>query len=173
MSLEGRTAEEIQALAELAESLGNNPKTRAGFLRGVKALNPDANIPEIDIPASLGHVVKEAFGRIEATEKKQAEIDARERIREQRKKALDKGVSAEDMPEIEKLMVEKQIPDHGTAAEFFKMSQRSAEPTPSSLQTRSFAPVLPDLKAFGGSLKEYGRVQARAVVDEFRGRRST
>jgi len=173
MSLEGRTSEEIQALAELADSLGNNPNTRRGLLELSKRANPNLSIPEIDIPNSMLPTVQKMQERLDAAEKREADRQARERIIESRKKAIEKGISEDKMPELEKLMVEKSIPDHATAAEYMKMQQQTAAPTSASSQSKTFGrPVMPDLKAFGGSLKDFGRAQAYAAIDELRGRKS-
>jgi len=176
MSLEGRSPEDVQALAELAEALATNPNTRHGFLGLTKKINPGANIPEIDIPASLQASMAPQLDRLKQLEEAQAKRDMEDRVREARAAALKvKGVSDDDMPAIEKLMLEKRIPDHATAAEFLAATRRSAEPTPHMTRPRMPAdviPKLPDLKEFGGNLQDYARQQAYAAIDELRGRRA-
>ena len=66
MSLEGKSAEEISALAELADQLANDPKTRKGFLHLSKAANPNAHIPEVDIPAQVNTMLEAGLKRLEA-----------------------------------------------------------------------------------------------------------
>ena len=51
--IEGMSVEQVQALAELAQGLSSDPKTRQGFLHLTKMKNPDVAIPEIDIPNSM------------------------------------------------------------------------------------------------------------------------
>lgn len=174
MSLEGKTAEEIQSLAELSASLMNDPKTRAGMLRLTKMANPAANIPEIDIPDSIASAFKPQLDRLAQLEKQVQERDAQDRVRSARKNALEvQGVSKEDIPAIEKLMVDKQIPDHKTAAEFLQMQRKSAEPTPAAGVNRTFGmPKTPDLKDFGGNMQAWARKNAFDVIDQLRGRRT-
>lgn len=174
MSLEGKTPEEIAALAELSSSLMADPKTRSGMLRLTKMANPGANIPEIDIPDQLANAFKPQLERLAHLEKQVQERDAEERVRKSRKDALAvSGVSRDDLPAIEKLMVEKKIPDHKTAAEFFNMQRKSAEPTPSNTQNRTFGmPKTPDLKEFGGNMQAWAKNTAAGVIDELRGRRT-
>ena len=176
MSLEGRSPEDVQALAELAQALATNPETRNGFLGLTKKINPDAHIPEIDIPASFQASMAPQLDRLKQLETAQAKRDMEDRVRASRESALKvKGVSDADMGDIEKLMLEKRIPDHATAAEFLVAQRRSAEPTPSMTRPRQPAdviPKLPDLKEFGGNLQDYARQQAYAAIDELRGRRA-
>lgn len=169
MSLEGKTAEEIQALAELAEQLSSNPKTRMGFLNMTKQANPDAHIPEIDTMHRVGAALKPYLEKIDSLQKRVDEQDLRGRVSAQRREALSvKGVTRDDIPAIEKIMTEKHIPDHKTAAEFHVMQQRAAEPTASTLPgaRRTFgAPVMPT--------KDFNpRAEAYAAIDEMRGRRA-
>lgn len=176
MSLEGKDPSEIEALASLAESLSSNPATRQGFLRLTKQVNPTANIPEIDTIDRVAAGLKPHLDRLKELEQKQLQRDVMDRIQAGRERALQvSGVTAADMPAIEKLMQERQIPDHATAAEFHAMQQRAAEPTAASFshQSRTFgAPQMPDAKEFGGNLQTWSRNQAYATIDEMRGRKT-
>ena len=176
MSLEGKSVEDIEALAELANALGNNPATRMDFLRLTKKANPTANIPEIDIPIGLQGAMQPHLDRLAQLEAQAVERDTRDRITSQRKQALSvSGITEADMPAVEKLMTDRRILDHKTAAEFHVAQQRLAEPTPSSLTgMRTFGkPVMPDLAAFQGNLQAHARNEAYAAIDQLRGRRAT
>jgi hypothetical protein len=175
MSLEGRSVEDIQALAELANTLSTNPKTRHGFLSLTKVANPESSIPEIDIPAALRQQLTPYIEKIDALTKAKEERDMRDRIEERRREIIAKGVSLSELPAIEKLMVDKGIASHDTAVEHYRMAQRAAEPTPAmaNIGPRRFdAPKLPDLKAFGGDQKAYSYSSAYSVIDELRGRKA-
>jgi hypothetical protein len=174
MSLEGKTPEEIASYAALADQLQADPRTREGFLRLAKTVNPDAAIPEIDMPARMAQQFKPMFDELNALKEQMARRDIEDKVKANRKAALSvDGVSRADLPAIEKLMVEKQIPDHKTAAEFFALQNRAADPTPANQgTTRTFgAPKLPDLKEFGGNQLAWARKTAAQAIDEFRGRR--
>jgi hypothetical protein len=175
MSLEGKSVEEIQALAELADSLGSDPKTRMGFLNLAKTANPNVRIAEIDIPNMLAQQFAEPLKKLEALEQRNQQLEMERRVERQRQTLIESGVSAKDVTAIEKLMVEKQISDHKTAAEYFKMSQQSAQPTPAAglPGVRKFdTPTLPDMSAFKGDTKAYTYNTAYAVIDEILGRRA-
>ena len=69
MSLEGKSDEEIRALAELTDSVLNNPKTRTQFQRVLKTANPNISLPEIDNLDTIAAAVKphvEKLGQVEA-----------------------------------------------------------------------------------------------------------
>jgi hypothetical protein len=175
MSLEGKSVEEIQALAELASSLASDPKTRMGFLQLTKAVNPTTSIPEIDIPASLRKQFEEPLKKLDALEKRQAEQDMERKIEAARRKLMrDKNVTEDEMPAIEKLMVEKGIANHETAIDHLRMSQRAAEPTAASAAQgiRRFEKPTIDLKAFNGDQKAWSYANAYAAIDELRGRKA-
>lgn len=177
MSLEGKSPEEIAALASLALDLSSNAKTRDGFLRLTKAANPSAHIPEVDIPAQMMGQFKPHLDRLEQLEKQASDRAMQDRIKDQRREALRsvKGVTRDDLPAIEKLMVERGIPDHKTAAEFYALQNKAAEPTPGAMQANRTlgAPKMPDLKEFGGNMQAWSRRAAHDAIDEMRGRRAT
>ena len=174
MSLEGRSVEDIQALAELAEAMNSDPRTRKTFLQAAKTLNPNTHVPEIDIPAALAHQFAEPLRQLDALTKAQAEREMRDRILESRRSIISKGVSESDVPAIEKMMVEKGIANHDTAVEHYRMQQRAAEPTPASTTNgiRKYDKPTLDLKAFGGDQKAWSYATANSVIDELRGRRT-
>jgi hypothetical protein len=175
MSLEGKSVEEIQALAELANGLSTDPKTRTGFLRLAKIANPATSIPEIDIPDSLRQQFEAPLKQLDALTKAHEERQLRDKIQERRQSIIAKGVNADDVPAIEKLMVDKGIANHDTAVEHFNMQQRAAVPTPASTMPgmRKFErPTVPDMKAFSNDPKAFSYATAYAAIDELRGRKA-
>ena len=176
MSLEGMSAQEIERLAELAQGLSANPKTRQGFLQLSKQAYPDTVIPEVDIPASLRQALDGPLKQLDALTKAQQERDMRDRIEASRRDLMtSKGVTAAEMPKLEKLMVDKGIANHDTALEHLRMQERAAEPTPSTTAygSRKFEkPTMPDMKAFNGDMKAFSYKNAYDVIDEMRGRKA-
>ena len=169
--LEGKSAEEIESLASLADSLASNPKTRLGFLQLTKHANPDASIPEIDIPNRIEGLVKPYVDRIAKMEADTIERETRERIESHRREL---GVSKDELAKIEKVMVEKGIANHATAKEFIDRENRMAEstPAPTGRSFRTFGrPELPKLEP-GTDLRGYARNTAYSVIDELKGRKS-
>jgi hypothetical protein len=173
MSLEGKSAEEIAALAELAEQLANDPKTRKGFMQLSKIANPNAHIPEVDIPLQVNEMMKKGLERLEAAERKNQEYETERNILNRRQALIDNGKASKgDIAAIEKLMIEKKIPDHETAAEFYAMQQKAAEPTPRDARANVRETTMPavDTKPFKGNLNEWARNMAARTLDELRGK---
>lgn len=173
MSLEGKSADEIAALAALADQLGNDPKTRQGFLNLSKMANPNAHIPEVDIPQHVRSLMEAGGKRLEAAERELNDMKMERSIRAKREALITGGkASARDIDAIEKLMLEKHIPDHETAAEFYRMQQAAAEPTPRDARQNVRETTMPavDTKPFKGNLNEWARNMAARTLDELRGK---
>lgn len=168
-TLEGLSPEAIANLAGLANTLANNPDTRAGFLSLVKQADPSVSIPEVDMPLRITAAMKEANDKVAKLEASLQERDARDNVMNIRNSLVKRGLASEaDIPEVEKLMLEKGISSHETAAEFYQSQKRAAIPTPSghgyNVQT---VPKI-DLKEFGGNLKQWGRATAAKTIDDLR-----
>ena len=172
VSLEGMSPEAIADLAMLAKGLSDNPKTRGSFLNLMKAADPNLSIPEVDIPARINAGVQPHLDRLQKLENNANERAIRDTIRERRAEIVKtKGVKEEDIPAIEKLMVDKGIQSHETAAEFFIAQQKSAAPTPSSFSQPAIP--RPDMKSMGGNINAWARGQAtEAIADLIKGRRA-
>jgi hypothetical protein len=170
VSLEGMTPEAIADLAALAKGLSENPKTRGQFLGMMKQADPNLAIPEIDIPNRLSAAVKPHLEKIEKLEREGQERAMRDMVNERRSNLIkNKGVSEKDIPEIEKLMVEKGIQNHDTAAEFYLSQKNSAAPTPSAFSQPSIP--RPDLKKMGLNINQWSRNEAtNAIADIIKNR---
>lgn len=170
VSLEGMTPEAIADLAALAKGLSENPRTRQNFLGLMKAADPNLSIPEIDIPSRIGAATKPYIDKLDAMEKKEAEREMRERIKERRQALVkNKGIAESEIPEIEKLMVEKGIQNHNTAAEYYLSQKQSAAPTPSTFSQPSIP--RPDLKKMGLNINQWSRNEAtNAIADIIKNR---
>jgi len=170
VSLEGMTPEQIADLAVLAKSQLDNPKTRQYFLRNQKVANPEVSIPEIDIPMQTEGMMKAGMDKLASLENQLKEEGIRRQITEQREALMEKhGLTKKEVAEVEKLMLEKQIGSHDTAAEFFKSQQQSAQPTPSMFSTNTMPKI--DFKGEGvNNMNQWSRSMAGKVIDEMRGR---
>ena len=165
VSLEGLSPEAIADLAIVAKNLSDNPKTRKQFLGLMKTVDPTVNIPEIDIPQQLNGVLAEGLKRLQAMENKQNERDLRDNIKERRNAIVRTGIVSEaEVPEVEKLMLEKGISSHETAAQFFASQKKSAVPTPGQFGQ----PLMPkpDMKAMGGNINQWARSEASTAMAE-------
>lgn len=167
-SLEGMSPEAIAGLAMLAKGLSDNPGTRNDFLKMTKKMNPNLSIPEVDIPAVMYSTIEAESKKREALEQKIAEQEARENVRARRESLMEsKGLTKSDMEEVEKLMVDKQIPSHETAAEFLLAQRQSARPTPFSGARPQQVPKI-DAKDFGGNIAQWSRNEASNMIADIR-----
>jgi hypothetical protein len=129
MSLEDLSFEQRDELAKLAKTLADNPATRKEFLRMTKQVNPEMSIPELEIEDYTNKKVSAAEERVMKLEAQLRERDAREELEKRRAKL---GRTEEEIAEIEKVMLEKGMTNHETAAEYFDWMKQAAAPTPNS-----------------------------------------
>ena len=133
MSLENLSLEAQAELAALAKSLAEDPKTRKQFLQLTKQVRPDVPIPEIEIEERTSAVLEQANSRVESLEAKLRQKDAKEELQRRRNNLKEKQLASsdEDIAEIEKLMIDKGIANHETAAEYHSWMKQASTPTPS------------------------------------------
>lgn len=133
MSLENLSVEAQAELAALAKTLAEDPKTRKQFLQLTKQVRPDVPIPEIEIEERTNQVLSEANKRVESLEAKLRQKEAKEALEKRRQELVKKQLvqSEDEIKEVEKLMVEKGIANHETAAEYHQWMKQMSAPTPS------------------------------------------
>ena len=133
MSLEDISLEQRDELALLAKQLAENPATRKDFLRMTKKVKPDLPIPELEMQDYTEQKMSDMENRLMASENKLREKEAREELDKRRQSLIRKGLARDDadVEQIEKIMLEKNISNHETAAEYFDWMKQAAEPTPS------------------------------------------
>jgi hypothetical protein len=133
MSLENVSYEARDELAALAQQLADNPATRKDFLRMTKKVKPDLPIPELDMEDYTYNAVNKSEQRVQALEAKLRERDAIEELQKRRQSLMKKGlISSEDeVKDVEKIMLERGITNHETAAEFHQWMKQAAVPTSS------------------------------------------
>jgi hypothetical protein len=133
-SLEDMAPEARDELALLARRLAENPATRKEFLRLTKKATPDLPIPELEIEDTVYAATNQAHARVEQLEQKLREKEAIEELNRRRQSLVKKGkVSDEsEIEQVEKIMLERGITNHETAADFHKWMNEQAKPTPST-----------------------------------------
>jgi hypothetical protein len=171
-SLEDLTPEARDELAALARELADNPATREGFLRLTKTARPNMPIGEIDLKDDMSSRFDVAQSRMEQLEGKLRERDALEELERRRNRLVrGKGVKEEDIAEIEKIMLEKGITSHESAADYYNWMRQAATPTPQKMFSRN---VIDDaaqntLKRFmGGNHVRAAREVAAEAFNEIR-----
>jgi chromosome segregation ATPase len=133
MSLENLSVDARDELAALAQQLAENPSTRKEFLRMTKKVKPDLPIPELEIEDHTNTAVAAAEARVQSLENKLRERDAVEELQKRRNSLKQKGLASsdDDIKGIEKIMLERGITNHETAAEYHEWMKQAATPTPS------------------------------------------
>lgn len=130
MSLENLSLEARDELASLAQTLAENPQTRKEFLRMTKKVKPDLPIPELEIEASTNSAIEQIRQENAALQAKLRERDAMNELESRRQSLIKKGLAQEgDIEGIEKIMLEKKISDHETAAQYHEWMKQAAVPT--------------------------------------------
>jgi hypothetical protein len=132
MSLEDMSFEQRDQLALLMRELSDNPATRKDVLRLTKQIKPDLVIPELDIENNTKSYVDKLEQRLMERDAKDREQDAVRDLESRRNKLMKKGFvqSEDDIHEVEKIMLEKGITNHESAAEYWQWMKQSATPTP-------------------------------------------
>ena len=133
MSLENLDPSARDELAALAQQLAENPETRKDFLRMTKKVKPDIPIPELELEQTVNRAVSQADQRVQQLEAKLREKEAMDTLEKRRHALLEKGLieSKDDIKAVEKLMLERGITNHETAAEYHKWMKQAATPTSS------------------------------------------
>jgi hypothetical protein len=168
MSLEDLSSDAQAELAALARTLAENPSTRKEFLKLTKQVRPDVPIPEIEIEERTNTVLAQAEDRVKSLEDKLRQKEAREELQKRRDALMKKGLvdSEDDVREVEKIMVEKGIANHETAAEYHSWMKQMSAPTPSQFPQ----PVMSkfNTKDFMKNPVGAARDAAHAALQEFR-----
>ena len=168
MSLENLSPDARDELAALAQTLAENPATRKQFLRMTKQVKPDLPIPELEIEESTHKAVSQAESRVQALEAKLREKEAIEELKNRRESLMKKGLikSEDDIEGVEKLMLEKGITNHETAAEYHQWMKQAAVPTASSYNP---SPVKGfDLNKYWKNPNQAARNEALNALNELR-----
>ena len=133
MSLENLSLEARDELAALAQTLAENPDTRKDFLRMTRKVKPDLPIPELDIEDYTHRAVTRSEDRVQALEAKLREKEAIEELNSRRQSLMKKGLisNESEVGDVEKIMLERGITNHETAAEYHQWMKKAAVPTSS------------------------------------------
>lgn len=169
-SLEDLPEQTRDDLALLARRLSENPKTRKDFLRLAKVEHPDATIPEIELQDRLAEHEKKQQEKIAQLEAKLLEKEQLEELEKRRRNLVTKGKIKEDeISEVEKVMLEKGIANHDTAAEYMNWMKQAAAPTPSTFNANVIDPsTRSTLSAYWKNPQMTARNEAQKALSEIR-----
>lgn len=170
-TLEGIDASARDELALLMLDLSNTPKTRKQVLQLTKEVRPDTPVPELDLEERIAAATKESNDKVAALEAKLGERDMRAELN-RRRQAL--GRSEDEVAAIEKIMLDKKISDHETAAEYYDWMRQAAPPTPATYDRQFLDKGSRDvLKDYWKNPTQAARdIAAKSFEDFRRGRKS-
>ena len=171
MSLENLSLEQRDELALLAKELAENPNTRKDMLRMTKRLRPDLPVPELEIEDMTEKRVSQANERVAELERKLAEKEARADLQAKRDALIKNNFASteQDIEEIEKIMLEKKIADHESAAEYWHWMKQAAAPTPTGYNPNPVAKF--DLGKYYKNPTGAARDEAAKALSELRNTR--
>jgi len=141
MSLEDMSFEQRDQMALLMRELSDNPETRKEILRLTKKVKPGLVIPELEIEEHTSTAVSAANKRVEELEAKMREKEALADLEARRMKLIKKGLIQDesDIEQVEKIMLDKGITNHESAAEYWNWMKQSAVPTPTGYNPSAVA----------------------------------
>jgi hypothetical protein len=163
MALENVSLEEMESLAVLSKTLADNPATRKDFLKLIKTASPMTNIPEIDMETRFGESTRPLFDKIQNLENQLQEQNFKEMRNKAHGRLMEMGISKDEIPEIEKTMVEKKIGDYDTAAQFYLNQKQVAPPSAGTFATPM---TIPTIKDMGGDMNAWARNEAFSAVND-------
>lgn len=168
MSLEDLSMEARDELALLARQLSENPATRKDFLRLTKKAKPDMPIPELEIEDKTDSAIELMRKENQELRSKWQEREAIDELEKRRSKLKAKGLVErdEDIAEVEKIMLEKGMTNHETAAEYWQWMKQSAQPTPSGYNPNPMTKF--DLGKYWKNPVQGARDEAAKALNELR-----
>ena len=174
-SLEGLSEEEIRSLASQMRNLASGD-TRKDLQRLLKRKNPSLAIPEIDVEDAVEARMSErdkAFEELKARDQQRDIAGRREKIRQklERDGLIKQGDDA-DFDDLEKVMVEKGIANHETAAVYRANERKLAEPA-AEIPGRGGPMMMPaDFKQFFKQPTQVARKLAHDAVTDIVNKRN-
>ena len=168
MSLEDMSFEQRDQMALLMRELSDNPETRKEILRLTRKVKPGLVIPELDIEDHTQNAVSAANKRVEGLEAKIREKEAMEDLNKRRMNLIKKGLiqNESEIEQVEKIMLDKGITNHESAAEYWDWMKQSAVPTPTGYNPSAVAKF--DLGKYYKNPVMAARDEASKALNELR-----
>ena len=167
-SLEDFTPEELAAMGRVYGQLVKNTKTRDTVLRATKVVAPDTSIPELDVMDKVATAISPHLKEIETMRQERLKEKVEARIESDRAGLREKGFSKDEISAVEKIMVEKKIPDYGTASEYFRMQAKTAPVTPANWTNPTRLPFDKEKTKAAGGFKNFFKQDAHQAIDDIR-----
>ena len=141
MSLEDMSFEQRDQMALLMRELSDNPETRKEILRLTRKVKPGLIIPELDIEDHTSSAVSKVHQELEQMRAEKREKDALADLDSRRMKLIKKGLIQDEseIEQVERIMLDKGITNHESAAEYWQWMKQSAVPTPTGYNPSAVA----------------------------------
>jgi len=156
--------------AAMLDKMLNNKALRLDVLKEFSKESPDVYVPELVVADQIAASTAELQKNFDTLKSEQETRVLQDRLSAERRAVQEKfKLNEEDTKAVEKIMVEKKIADYGSAAEFMRLSQQAALPTPSAHDSRTVR--LPDKKGdWFKDARQKARDEAAAALHEIRSR---
>lgn len=161
------TPEQADLLGK-AEAMLQDSKVRGNFLGLMRDRFPEVPIPEVDISRGFQATIEAQEKRLQEMEAKEREREVQARVAQGRASALKvSGIAENDLPEIEKMMTEKGIADHVTAATYLSQSRQLAGGSVPAGEGKKKStepnPFVEAREKFGGDIREWSKAEALKI----------
>jgi hypothetical protein len=168
MSLEDMSFEQRDQMALLMRELSDNPETRKEILRLTRKVKPGLVIPELDIEDHTSSAVSKVYQELEQMKSQKREDDAVADLNKRRMSLIKKGLIQDEseIEQVEKIMLDKGITNHESAAEYWDWMKQSALPTPTGYNPSAVAKF--DLGKYYKNPVMAARDEASKALNELR-----
>jgi len=168
MSLEDMSFEQRDQMALLMRELSDNPETRKEILRLTRKVKPGLVIPELDIEDHTSSAVSKVYQELEQMKSQKREDDAVADLNKRRMSLIKKGLIRDEseIEQVEKIMLDKGITNHESAAEYWDWMKQSAVPTPTGYNPSAVAKF--DLGKYYKNPVMAARDEASKALNELR-----
>ena len=168
MSLEDMSFEQRDQMALLMRELSDNPETRKEILRLTRKVKPGLVIPELDIEDHTSSAVSKVYQELEQMKSQKREDDAVNDLNKRRMSLIKKGLIRDEseIEQVEKIMLDKGITNHESAAEYWDWMKQSAVPTPTGYNPSAVAKF--DLGKYYKNPVMAARDEASKALNELR-----
>jgi len=168
MSLEDMSFEQRDQMALLMRELSDNPETRKEILRLTRKVKPGLVIPELDIEDHTSSAVSKVYQELEQMKSQKREDDAVADLNKRRMSLIKKGLIQDEseIEQVEKIMLDKGITNHESAAEYWDWMKQSAKPTPTGYNPSAVAKF--DLGKYYKNPVMAARDEASKALNELR-----
>lgn len=162
MSLEGKSAEEIERLAGWAQKILTSPETRTEALRMTRKADPTFRNAEIELDDKIAAATKASDDKVEKLEDQLR----RERLeRQHSEKKTELAGKGYDIDVLDKIMVDNKVGSYDGAMKIFDAEKVLAPGTTPEYGGATRMPT--DMKEISKNPNQWARDKAAEVLKEF------